>query len=102
MSTQLNEIPIRIGIIVLAKKKNENNKAVKYVRLSTIGIKTALIPVKMEKTKHKSDECFFVYPPKHSQIAAPAIDPKKGPRSETKEYIVAFANLPSWPKTFWK
>ena len=67
----------------------------KYVRLSTIGVKTALIPVKIEKTKHKSEECFLVYHPKHSHIAAPTIDPKNGPRSETKEYIVAFANLPS-------
>ena len=70
----------------------------KYVRLSSIGIKTALKPVKTEKTTHKSDECFLVYPPKHSHIGAPVMEPKKGPKSATNEYMVVFANLPSVPK----
>ena len=74
----------------------------KYLRSSTIGIKTALIPVKIEKNKHKSDDTFLVYPPKYSQIAAPTIEPKKGPKSETKEYIEAFASFPSCPKAFVK
>ena len=57
----------------------------KYVRLSTIGVNTAVIPVKIEKKTHKREEVFLVYPPKHSQTAAPAIEPKNGPSSETKE-----------------
>ena len=86
----------------LAKKKKKNNSTVKTIISLVIGINTAQIPVKIENPQHNKDEALLVYPPTFSHTAAPAILPVKGPTKDTTEYTEAFANLPSWPKTFWK
>ena len=84
------------------KKKNKNNNIPNKLKEFTLGIKIAVIPVRIEKIKQIKDEFFFLYPPKYSQIAPPTIEPVVGPTRDTKEYILDFASFPSSPSTFSK
>ena len=60
LSTQLKEIPIRIGIMQLAKKKNRKSSTVNTIISEVIGIKTAQNPVKIENPQHNKEEFLLV------------------------------------------